>query len=147
MRLHVSITVDDVARAVRFYSTLFDAEPALLKEDYAKWEVADPPIHLSISTHGAKAGLDHLGIQLEKLDQLDDLTARLTSTRLPVLEQENAACCYARSNKTWVTDPSGLRWEMFHTFEQTAAFGSDGAPATAGNGGGAAQPCCARPKQ
>ncbi len=146
MRLHVNITVDNVAQAVRFYSTLFDAEPALLKEDYAKWEVADPPIHLSVSSHGSKPGLNHLGIQLETLDQLGGVTARLTSTRLPLLEEENAACCYARSNKTWVTDPSGLRWEMFHTYEQTAVYGSEGATAAAGTGGAAVQPCCARPK-
>ena len=146
MRLHVNITVDNVAAAVRFYSTLFNAEPALLKDDYAKWEITDPPIHLSISTHGSKPGLNHLGIQLETLDQLRDVTARLTSTRLPLIEEEKAACCYARSNKTWVTDPNGLRWEMFHTFEQTAAYGSGGATAAAQAAGAAAQACCARPK-
>ena len=142
-RLHVNITVDNVASAVRFYSTLFNAEPAMLKEDYAKWEVAEPPIHLSISTHGSKPGLDHLGVEFEQLDQLADVTARLTSTRLPVLEEENAACCYARSNKTWVTDPGGVRWEMFHTFEQTIAYGAQGDGA--GRDNGAAQPCCTRP--
>ncbi|HEY2105959.1 MAG TPA: ArsI/CadI family heavy metal resistance metalloenzyme [Candidatus Binataceae bacterium] len=144
MRLHVNITVDHVAPAVRFYSALFNAEPALLKEDYAKWEIADPPLHLSVSTHGSNPGLDHLGIQFEQLDHLANVTARLTSTRLPVLEEENAACCYARSNKTWVTDPGGLRWEMFHTLEQTAAYGAQRAPA-AGINGAAPQPCCARP--
>jgi hypothetical protein len=144
MRLHVNITVDNVASAVRFYSTLFNAEPALLKEDYAKWELADPPIHLSVSTHGADPGLNHLGLQLDTFDQLRDVTARLTSTRLTLLEEENAACCYARSNKTWVTDPAGLRWEMFHTFEQTASYGSGGASEAAPAGSAAAQPCCGR---
>ncbi len=144
MRLHVNITVDNVAAAARFYSTLFNAEPALLKEDYAKWELADPPIHLSVSTHGAGPGLDHLGIQLENLDHLREVTARLTSTRLTLLEEENAACCYARSNKTWVTDPSGVRWEMFHTFEQTAAFGSSAGSEVGRTDGTPAQSCCAR---
>ena len=146
MRLHVNITVDSVASAMQFYSRLFNAQPALLKEDYAKWEIADPPIHLSISTHGSKPGLDHLGIQLEHLDQLAEVTARLTSMPLPQLEQNNAACCYARSNKTWVTDPSGLRWEMFHTLEQTAAYAAEGAAAGSGESVAAVQPCCARPK-
>jgi catechol 2,3-dioxygenase-like lactoylglutathione lyase family enzyme len=141
MRLHVSITVHDVAEAMRFYSTLFGAEPALVKEDYAKWELADPPIHFSVSTHGSRPGLDHLGLQLEDLDQLKDITGRLTSIRLPVLEQENAACCYARSNKTWVTDPAGLSWEMFHSFEQTPDFGSDRLPRTVQEAA-AVQPCC-----
>jgi catechol 2,3-dioxygenase-like lactoylglutathione lyase family enzyme len=147
MRLHVNVTVDNVTEAVRFYSTLFGAPPVLLKEDYAKWEIADPPIHLSIGTHGSKPGLNHLGIQLDNLDQLRDVTTRMTSTRLTLLEEENAACCYARSNKTWVTDPSGLRWEMFHTFEQTAAYGSTGASAATGADGVAPQPCCQRPNE
>src|SRR5260370_1578828 len=124
MRLHVNLTVQNITESVRFYSTLFGAQPALLKDDYAKWELADPPLHLAVSTHGTKRGVDHLGIGLEDLDQLKEITGRLTSASLPLIEQDNTACCYARSNKTWVSDPAGLAWEVFHTSEQISEFGS-----------------------
>lgn len=143
MRLHVNMTVSNIDEMVRFYSTLFGAQPALLKEDYAKWELADPALHFAVSTHGTRSGVDHLGLQLENLDQLEETTSRLTSIRLPVLEQENTACCYARSNKTWVTDPAGLAWEVFHTFEQTGTYGATGRPDGLDREDVAPQPCCA----
>jgi catechol 2,3-dioxygenase-like lactoylglutathione lyase family enzyme len=145
MRLHVNVTVHNIAESVRFYSTLFGAQPALLKEDYAKWELADPHLHLSVSTHGSRSGVDHLGIQLDNLDQLRQITGRLTSTRLPVIEQDNTACCYARSDKTWVTDPAGLAWEVFHTSEQISTFGAvDRREAPSDNTAASSQACCAR---
>ncbi len=144
MRLHVNLTVQNITESVRFYSTLFGAQPALLKDDYAKWELADPPLHLAVSTHGTKRGVDHLGIQLEHLDQLKEITGRLTSTSLPVIEQDNTACCYARSNKTWVSDPAGLAWEVFHTSEQISEFGSgDRREAAADTTAVSPQACCA----
>jgi hypothetical protein len=143
MRLHVNLTVNNIAESVRFYSSLFDAQPALLKEDYAKWELADPPIHLAVTTHGAKSGVDHLGIQLEDLDQLSEITARLTGASLPVVEQENTACCYAKSNKTWVSDPAGLAWEVFHTSSQIPTYGA-GDQAQASPDEPAPRACCAR---
>jgi catechol 2,3-dioxygenase-like lactoylglutathione lyase family enzyme len=144
MRLHVNLTVRDIAESVRFYSSLFGAQPALLKEDYAKWELADPPIHLAVTTHGIRSGLDHLGIQLEDLDQLKEITARLTAAPLPVLEQENTACCYAKSNKTWVSDPAGLAWEVFHTSDQIPAYGGGNRAESAPVASTAPQACCAR---
>jgi catechol 2,3-dioxygenase-like lactoylglutathione lyase family enzyme len=144
MRLHVNLTVSNIAESVRFYSSLFGAQPILLKEDYAKWELADPPIHLAVTTHGAKSGVDHLGIQLEDLDQLREITARLTGTSLPVAEQENTACCYAKSNKTWVSDPAGLAWEVFHTSDQIPTYGAGDQAQAPQDGGATAGACCAR---
>ena len=144
MRLHVNLTVGDIAESVRFYSSLFGAQPALLKEDYAKWELADPPIHLAVTTHGARSGVDHLGIQLEDSDQLREITARLTATPTPVLEQENTACCYAKSNKTWVRDPAGLAWEVFHTSDQISTYGSGNEASPAQDADVAPQSCCVR---
>jgi hypothetical protein len=144
MRLHMNMTVSSIGEAVRFYSNLFGTQPALLKEDYAKWELADPALHFAVSTHGSKAGVDHLGLQLESLDQLKEITGRVSSIGLPVLEQENTACCYARSNKAWVTDPAGLAWEVFHTFEQTGTFGDTATLDVQGQEGATPQPCCAR---
>ncbi|HZY60810.1 MAG TPA: ArsI/CadI family heavy metal resistance metalloenzyme [Candidatus Binataceae bacterium] len=144
MRLHVNLTVQNISESVRFYSSLFGAQPALLKDDYAKWELADPPLHLAVSTHGSRSGVDHLGLQLEDLDQLKEITGRLTSTSLPVIEQDNTACCYARSNKTWVSDPAGLAWEVFHTSEQISEFGAGDSAKPQQDTAAAPQACCAR---
>jgi catechol 2,3-dioxygenase-like lactoylglutathione lyase family enzyme len=143
MRLHVNLTVRDIAESVRFYSSLFGAQPALLKEDYAKWELADPPLHLAVTTHGANSGVDHLGIQLDDLDQLKEITGRFSGTSLLLVEQENTACCYAKSNKTWVSDPAGLAWEVFHTSEQISTYGGGG-QAQAPQDTAAPRACCAR---
>ncbi len=144
MRLHVNLTVNNIDESVRFYSSLFGAQPALLKEDYAKWELADPPLHLAVTTHGSKSGVDHLGIQLEDSDQLKEITARLSGSSLPVVEQENTACCYAKSNKTWVSDPAGLAWEVFHTSEQIPTYGAGGQAQAPQDAAAAPRACCAR---
>src|SRR5271155_1561269 len=102
MRLHVNMTVSDIDEAVRFYSILFGTQPVLIKEDYAKWELTDPTLHFAVSIDGSKPGVDHLGLQLDNLDQLKEITGRVSSLRLPMLEQENTACCYASSHKTWL---------------------------------------------
>jgi catechol 2,3-dioxygenase-like lactoylglutathione lyase family enzyme len=144
MRLHVNLTVQNIEQSVRFYSTLFGAQPALLKDDYAKWELTNPPLHLAVSTHGARPGLDHLGIQLEDLDHLREITGRLAFSSLPVVEQDNTACCYAQSSKTWVSDPAGLAWELFHTTSQIPTYGAADDTESRQDPPAAAQPCCAR---
>jgi len=144
MRLHVNMTVSDIEEAVRFYSILFGTKPVLIKEDYAKWELTDPTLHFAVSIHGSKPGVDHLGLQLDNLDQLKEITGSVSSFRLPMLEQENTACCYARSNKTWLTDSTGLAWEVFHTFEQTSAYGDTTRLDAQRQENATPEPCCDR---
>lgn len=125
-RLHVHIAVDDLKRSVGFYSTLFDAQPTVTKADYAKWMLDDPRMNFAISARGGIAGgVDHLGIQAETDGELRQLAANLRAAGETTHDQEATTCCYARSNKTWVNDPSGLRWETFFTFGEATVYGED----------------------
>jgi predicted enzyme related to lactoylglutathione lyase len=141
-RLHVHIAVDDLNNAIGFYSTLFAAAPSVVKPDYAKWMLDDPCVNLAISARGARAGVDHLGIQVESDSELRELAERLKSAGEITRDQEAATCCYAQSNKAWVDDPSGVRWETFFTFGEATHYGKD-APATIpASGCGANAGCC-----
>ena len=122
-RMHVHVSVADLAESIRFYSTLFKADPAVLKTDYAKWMLDDPRVNFAISTRGEARGLDHLGIQVENPDELREIAGRLSDAEHPILEQKNTACCYARSDKAWATDPQGISWETFFTFGETTIYG------------------------
>ena len=125
-RLHVHIAVDDLERSIGFYSTLFAAEPAVRKPDYAKWMLDDPKVNLAISQRdGRQGGVDHLGIQVETDAELRALATQLKTAGEATRDQEGATCCYAQSNKTWVNDPSGVRWETFFTFGEATTYGED----------------------
>ena len=124
-RMHFHVGVADLDQAVRFYATLFGAEPSLRKPDYAKWMLDDPRVNFAISARSASPGLDHVGIQAETADELADITARLKAADASILEQDATTCCYARSDKTWVNDPSGLRWETFYTHGEATTYGVD----------------------
>jgi hypothetical protein len=142
-RFHVHVSVADLNESVGFYSTLFAAPPSVLKSDYAKWMLDDPRVNFAISVHGADAGLDHLGIQVESADDLNQIGARLTDAGRSVLEQKNASCCYARGDKGWVSDPSGISWETFVTFGDITNYGNDVAPRAARDAATATESCCA----
>jgi len=124
-RLHVNLAVKDLEQSVRFYSTLFAAEPTVLKPDYAKWMLEDPRVNFAISTRGAAQGLDHLGIQVDSREELAQLADRLESAGTTVHDKGEAHCCYARSDKAWVRDPEGLAWESFFTFGSETLYGED----------------------
>jgi catechol 2,3-dioxygenase-like lactoylglutathione lyase family enzyme len=122
-RLHVHVSVDDLAQSIRFYSTLFAAEPAIIKPDHAKWMLDDPRVNFAISTRGGQTGLDHLGIQVETPDELRDVYGRLQQADRPVLEEGATTCCYAQSEKSWIADPQGLSWETFLTSGESTVYG------------------------
>lgn len=124
-RFHVHVAVDDLDRSTRFYSNLFGAEPAVLKDDYAKWMLDDPRVNFAISTRSGALGVDHLGIQVDSGGELGELAGRLKAAGEVTRDQEATTCCYARSDKAWVNDPSGLRWETFHTFGEATHYGED----------------------
>lgn len=137
-RMHLHVSVDDLNKSIAFYSTLFGAEPSVMKSDYAKWMLEDPRVNFAISTHGAKAGIDHIGIQVDERDELDVLAQRLKAAGETTFDEEATTCCYANSDKSWVSDPSGLRWETFYTFGEATSYGEDKSLSQA-----AAQACCA----
>ncbi|ACB35380.1 Glyoxalase/bleomycin resistance protein/dioxygenase [Leptothrix cholodnii SP-6] len=136
-RFHVHLHVDDLATSVGFYSKLFAAEPARLEGDYAKWMLEDPPVNFAISTRGSKPGIDHLGIQTDDPAELAALKARAEAADMALLDEGETTCCYARSEKHWITDPQGIAWEHFHTLGNIPVFNEAAAPAAA------ASACCA----
>jgi catechol 2,3-dioxygenase-like lactoylglutathione lyase family enzyme len=124
-RLHVSIAVDDLGPSIRFYAALFGAEPSVVKPDYAKWMLEDPRVNFAIAARGRPPGLDHLGIQAEDEAELRQVYGRLRAAERPVLEQGAVTCCYAKSEKSWITDPQGIAWEAFLTTGQSTVYGDD----------------------
>jgi catechol 2,3-dioxygenase-like lactoylglutathione lyase family enzyme len=125
-RMHVHIAVGDLATAKRFYTAMFGQEPTVSKPDYAKWSLEDPRINLAISQKlGNQPGIDHLGIQAETAEELEELYERLGDASYAMLEQRGAKCCYAESDKHWAVDPEGVTWEMFHSLGEVEVYGLD----------------------
>lgn len=127
-RLHIHVSVDDLEQSTKFYSALFGVEPSKQKPDYAKWMLEDPRINFAISARGAKAGLDHLGIQAEDASEMVTLRERIKQADMKTFDEGEANCCYAKSDKTWVQDPSGIAWETYHTMGEVEFY--NGAPAS-----------------
>lgn len=127
-RFHVHISVGDLNESVRFYSALFGAEPTLLESDYAKWMLEDPRVNFAISQRSVVRGIEHVGIQVENRSELEEVYARLQRAERPVLEEGATTCCYAQSEKSWVTDPQGVQWETFLTTGKSTVYGHDRHP-------------------
>ena len=124
-RLHVHVSVQDLAASIRFYRTLFGAEPAVTKADYAKWMLEDPRVNFAISTHRQPVGVNHLGFQVDTDEELRSMRAQLEAADARMVEETEQPCCYARSDKYWVTDPTGIAWETFHTLGSIPVYGED----------------------
>jgi catechol 2,3-dioxygenase-like lactoylglutathione lyase family enzyme len=123
-RLHVHVSVNDLAQSIRFYSTLFAAEPTVVKADYAKWMLDDPRVNFAISKlPGRNAGVSHLGIQAEDQAELSQVYDRLARAERPIVEAKGATCCYAKSDKQWIADPQGVPWETFYTYGEATVYG------------------------
>lgn len=133
-RFHVHVGVTDLAASIEFYSRLFDAAPAVVENDYAKWMLEEPRINFAISTRAGKKGLDHLGFQADSEAELEILHQRVEAAKGPLVEQKGTACCYAESDKYWTVDPAGIAWESFHTLGRVPVFGEQEAEGSA---------CCA----
>jgi hypothetical protein len=123
-RFHVHTHVEDLQANIAFHSKMFATEPARVESDYARWMLDDPRINFAISTRGAKPGVDHLGIQVDTEEELAEMKARGESASLTLQDDGEATCCYARSDKYWVTDPQGLAWERFHALGSIPVFGA-----------------------
>jgi catechol 2,3-dioxygenase-like lactoylglutathione lyase family enzyme len=124
-RFHVHIAVDQLDESIRFYSALFGAPPTVVHPDYAKWMLDDPRVNFAISQRSRQLGVNHLGFQVESDAELKALRGQLEAADTSLVEQTNAACCYARSDKYWVTDPQGVAWETFHTLDSIPIYGED----------------------
>jgi catechol 2,3-dioxygenase-like lactoylglutathione lyase family enzyme len=140
-RLHLHVSVPDLAQSIQFYETLFGAPPTVVKDDYAKWMLDDPRVNLAISTHRAP-GLDHVGIQVDSAAELGELATRLKAAGAQTFDEADTTCCYARSDKSWVADPAGLRWETFFTHGEATTYGESEALAAMDAAAPAAGACC-----
>jgi catechol 2,3-dioxygenase-like lactoylglutathione lyase family enzyme len=128
-RFHVHVAVENLAESIRFYATLFGAEPTVRKVDYAKWMVDDPRINFAISSRGSAHGVNHLGFQVDSDDELEAMRERLAGADAGLTKESNTHCCYAVSDKYWVTDPQGIAWETYHTLGSIPVFGESAAAA------------------
>jgi catechol 2,3-dioxygenase-like lactoylglutathione lyase family enzyme len=124
-RFHVNVSVEDIAEGIRFYTALLAAEPIVRKDDYAKWMLEDPRINFAISQCGYRIGVNHLGFQVDSAGELTAMRAQLTRADQALVEQVGAACCYAKSDKYWITDRTGIAWETFHTLDAIPIYGAD----------------------
>jgi predicted lactoylglutathione lyase len=141
-RMHIHIGVDNLAASIKFYSTLFAAEPTVIKDDYAKWMLDDPRVNFAISSeHHATKGIEHLGIQAESPDELQQVFTRLRQADAPMLEEGQTTCCYARSEKSWISDPDGVVWEAFYTNGESVVYG-EGPELSAISENAAKTSCC-----
>ena len=124
-RLHVHVSVKDLDTSIRFYSQLFASEPTIRKDDYAKWMLDDPGVNFAISQRDGKPGVQHLGIQVQNRAELAEVYARLQRAKRPVIEEGETICCYAHSEKSWIDDPQGVKWETFLTSGESTVYGTD----------------------
>jgi catechol 2,3-dioxygenase-like lactoylglutathione lyase family enzyme len=131
-RFHINVSVQDINESVRFYSALFACPPTVQKPDYAKWMLEDPRINFAIAQRGHAPGVNHVGFQVDSAEELTGMRDQLTAADNSLVEQSNAACCYAKSNKYWITDPAGIAWETFHTLDAIPIYGEDTAIASGG---------------
>ena len=114
-RMHIHVGVDDLKQSVGFYSALFGVAPDKLKPDYARWLLDDPRVNFAISTNIETRGVEHLGLQVENESELAEVRARLRAADQKLFAEGETTCCYANSDKSWVSDPSGVAWESFLT--------------------------------
>ena len=142
-RLHVHVGVKDLNQSVAFYSTLFGAQPTVTKTDYAKWMLDDPRVNFAISAGHAAKGIEHLGIQAENSDELAEVYGRLKAADRPVLDEGATTCCYAKSEKSWISDPDGVVWEAFYTKGEATVYGDS--PALGAVSANASNDACCAP--
>jgi catechol 2,3-dioxygenase-like lactoylglutathione lyase family enzyme len=130
-RFHIHISIDDLNKSIDFYSKLFGCEPTKRKNNYAKWMLDDPKVNFAISSRNAKPGIDHLGIQSENAKELDAVRERLKNADMQTFDEGETICCYSKSDKTWVQDPSGIAWEAYRNMGDAALFSDAASKETA----------------
>jgi len=123
-RFHVHVAVSDLQANIRFYSTVFGVQPTVQKPDYAKWMLEDPRMNFAISERGARSGIDHLGFQVDTDEELTALREQVAQAEISALDQPGTTCCYAHSDKYWITDPQGVAWETYRTLGVAEIYGA-----------------------
>jgi catechol 2,3-dioxygenase-like lactoylglutathione lyase family enzyme len=114
-KFHASLHVSDLDRAIAFYRVLLGVEPAKVKADYAKFDLAEPPLVLSLipGRSGSGGPLNHAGLRVRNAEELVEIQRRLEAAGMPTRREDGVECCYARQTKFWITDPDGTLWEIY----------------------------------
>ena len=110
---HVALYVKDLDRAVAQYTKILGRQPAKVRHDYAKFEIADPPVILSLNVGGEPGTVSHLGIRYPSTDDVASEMTRTKQEEIDLLQQKGTTCCYAKADKFWVRDADGMPWEMY----------------------------------
>ena len=123
-RVQLALNVTDLEAAIDFYSKLFNTSPAKLRPGYANFAVGDPPLKLILfEGEGAGGTINHLGVEVESTEDVNEATVRLTGHGLTTLAEDQVECCYALQDKVWVTDPDGARWEVYTVLDNAETMG------------------------
>ena len=141
-RFHVHVAVKDLVEGTRFYSAMFGLEPTVIKPDYAKWMLDDPRVNFAISQRSQTPGVNHLGVQAETEEELEGIHAKLLQADQAIVAETGVHCCYAQSDKYWVTDPQGVAWESFRSLGSVPIYGGENHTAAAACGTSETAGCC-----
>ena len=124
-RVQLALNVDNLDEAVRFYSKLFNTEPAKLKEGYANFAIVEPPLKLVLLENPGNGGtLNHLGVEVESSEKVHSEIGRLSAEGLFTEEEIGTTCCFATQDKVWVTGPAGEKWEVYTVLADSDTFGA-----------------------
>jgi hypothetical protein len=124
-RIQLALNVDNLDEAITFYSKLFNAQPAKVKEGYANFAIAEPPLKLVLLQNPGKGGsINHLGVEVTSSEQVHEEITRLTNEGLFTDEEIGTTCCFATQDKVWVTGPGGEKWEVYTVLADSETFGS-----------------------
>ena len=120
-RLHLALNTNLLEKSIEFYEALFNIKPVKIKPGYAKFEVEEPQINLTLNEASEVSGnqLNHLGIEVKSSGSVKEQLLRLKKLGLETLFEENTSCCYADQDKVWVNDPNGNSWETFFVFKDS----------------------------
>ena len=110
---HVALYVSDLEAAIERYRKVLGQDPAKVRHDYAKFEIADPPVILSLNVGGEPGRVSHLGIRYPGTGEVATEMVRTKREGVELLEQKGTTCCYAKADKFWVRDADGMPWEMY----------------------------------
>src|SRR5262245_18154682 len=129
-KFHLSLNASNLERSVEFYRLLLGVEPAKVKPDYAKFDLADPPLVLSLvpGEAGRVGSLNHAGLRVRTSEELVDIQRRLERAGIQTERQDGVEFCYAKQTKFWIADPDGALWEIYVFHEDVATFGTSTAP-------------------
>jgi catechol 2,3-dioxygenase-like lactoylglutathione lyase family enzyme len=123
-RIQLALNVDDIDQATAFYSTLFGVAPAKTRPGYANFAIADPPLKLVLLENPGQGGsLNHLGIEVGSVAEVDATQTRLAEDGLASVDERGTTCCYAKQDKFWVEGtPGGERWEVYTVLADSQTF-------------------------